>query len=214
MTRLLDLRHEQTEANARDACLLAKGKPVIRKPADVIACMLHQTACWYSVASYQAKASGGDVTLARHRRALGVNAHATAMRHGSTVIAYDALTYVHHGHVANAWSVGLEHEGLYDADGDPMQVPDGIDVGEIIEAGRAYLTHLAETLPALRLVWAHRQSMRAPGRAKTADPGARIFREVGVEHGVKRLGLTIEPDRIFGAGKALPSTWYTEGSTP
>lgn len=210
MTRIVDLRHEQTKENIADACLLdAHGRAVVRDPKDVVAAMLHQTGCWFSVKPYQIKASGGDPVLARHRRALAVNAHSTAMRHGRVVLAYDPLVYVNHGHVANPWSYAIEHEGLYDEDGDPMETPDQIDVGEIIEAGRAALTNAAETLPALKLVWAHRQSMRPGGnrRAKTSDPGARIFREVGIEHGVKKLGLTVEPDRVFGIGKPIPKEW-------
>lgn len=183
---------------------------VMRDPKDAIAACLHQTACWYSVAKYQLAAADGDEALARHTRALGVHAHMTAMRHGRTVVAYDPLAYVNHGHLLNPISVGIEHEGLYDADGEPIGIPAGADVGEIIEAGRAGLSWLAGQLPNLRLIYAHRQSMR-PGKgraAKTADPGARIFREVGVEHGVRKLGLTIEPDKVFGIGRPLPPSWY------
>lgn len=36
----------------------------------------------------------------------------------------------------------------------------------------------------------------------------RSFREVGVEWGVKKLGLKIRPDQVWGAGKALPKNWY------
>lgn len=46
---------------------------------------------------------------------------------------------------------------------------------------------------------------RSSGRI---DPGARIFREVAIEHGVRKLGLTIEPDRVWGTGVALPRAWY------
>lgn len=211
MDRILDWRGRQTHENEQDACELdALGRPIVRKPEDVIAAALHQTACWYSVASYQRKAAGGDEVLARHMRALGVNAHITAMRHGRAVVAYDPLVYVNHGHQLNPFSDAIEHEGLYDADGNPIETPDRVDVGEIIEAGRAALTWLVEQRPTIRLVYAHRQAMRQGGgrRAKTSDPGARIFREVGVEHGVKRLGLTIDPAKVWGIGRQLPPSWY------
>lgn len=205
--RLLDLRHEQTDENRLAACMIGNGKVVKRVPTGVT---LHQTACWYSVAPFQLKASGGDEVLARHRRALAVHAHVTAMRHGRFVVGYDLDEYVQHGQLLNGTDVGLEHEGLYDEDGEPMEMPDRIDVGEIIEAGRAALSWIVEHAPTIRFLHAHRQSMR-PGkdrRPKTSDPGARIFREVGVEHGVKKLGLVIEPDRVWGIGKPLPKSWY------
>jgi hypothetical protein len=206
--RMLDLRSKQTAENVADCCAMAHGVAVRRDPKDVYAAMLHQTGCWFSVDKWRLKRHGGDELAARHERGMEVNAHLTAMRHGRCVIAHDPELYVNHGHNANSWSAGLEHEGLYDADGNPVGLPKGVDIGEIIEAGRAGLTWLAETLPNLRLVWAHRQSMRRPGRAKTADPGRRIFREVGIEHGVKKLGLTIEPERVFGVGKPLALNWY------
>lgn len=210
-SRVLDWRDRTTSAQRAKACKLAGAGRVVMRPAeDVVAAMLHQTGCWYGVAPYQLRAAKGDEELARHTRALGIHAHATAMRHGKAILAHDPLAYVHHGDVANPWSWSLEHEGLYDADGRPLKAPNGIDIGEIIEGGRAALSWAAERLPHLRLVWAHRQSRR-PGRAaKTADPGAVIFREVGIEHGVRKLGLTIEPERVFGAGRPLPPSWYAE----
>lgn len=207
--RLLDLRHEQTEVNRRDACEYRRGAVVMRDPKAVTAIALHQTAVPYSVSERQLKASGGDEALARHRRFLSVNAHVTAGRHGIFVVAHDPLTYVNHGHQLNAFSVGLEHEGLYGVDGVPRENSAHLDVGAIIEAGRAAMTWIVEQCPHITHVYAHRQAMRAPKAAKTADPGARIFREVGVEHGVKRLGLRIEPERTWGTGKPLPRSWYT-----
>jgi hypothetical protein len=206
--RLLDLRHEQTEVNRRDACEYRRGAVVMRDPKAVTGVTLHQTACWYGVSPGQLKASDGDEILARHRRALKVNAHVTAMRHGSFVLAYDLLTYVWHGDLLNATDVGLEEEGLYDADGAPINKPASVKIGDIIDASRAALTYMAEELPALRWVHAHRQSRRAPKAAKTSCCSALFFREVGVEHGVRKLGLRIEPDRTWGTGKPLPRNWY------
>lgn len=211
MSRILDWRGQQTAENERDACELdGLGRPVIRRIEDVTAVALHQTACWYSVAPYQRKAAGGDEVEARHRRALGIHAHMTAMRHGLAVVAYDPRVYVQHGHQLNAFSVGLEHEGHYTEAGEPIEMPDRVDVGAIIEAGRAALSWLVERCPSMRLVYAHRQAMRPGGkrRAKTSDPGARIFREVGIEHGVRRLGLTIDPAKVWGTGRPLPASWY------
>lgn len=208
---ILDWHDQTTPVAAADACLLAKGKPVLRDPAKITHVMLHQTACWYDVAPYQLSAAKGDEVIARHRRALGVHAHVTAMRHGSAVVAYSPAVYVNHGHNANEFSVGIEHEGHYDVDGNPVDMPKGVDVCAILEAGREALTWLREQLPNLRTIIAHRQSMRAGGNRtpKTSDPGARIFREVGVEHGVKRLGLTIDPSATWGIGRPLPANWYS-----
>lgn len=205
--RRLDLRHEQTDVNQRAACKYVGGRPLARTLGTVTGVTLHQTACWYSVNERQRAASGGDEQLARHRRALKVHAHITAMRHGRFVVGHDPLVYVNHGHLLNGQDVGLEHEGLYAVDGAPEGLPKAVEVGEIIEAGREALTWLSEELPALRWLHAHRQSMRAPGRAKTSDPGARIWREVALEHGVKRLGLAVEPERTWGTGKPIPASW-------
>jgi hypothetical protein len=206
---ILDWRDQVTPRQRRDACKHGPWGVVTRPLESVTGAMLHQTACWYGVAPYQARAANGDETLARHRRALDVHAHMTAMRHGSTVVAYGPEVYVNHGDVLNDQTIGLEHEGLYDANGEPLKMPKGVDVGAIIDAGREALTWLVEHAPHVRIVWAHRQSRRAPKAAKTADPGARIFREVGIEHGVKKLGLTIDPEKAFGSGRALPPYWYS-----
>ena len=206
--RLLDLRHLQTLENQRDSCAMVKGKVVQRPIETVTGVTLHQTAAWYSVAKYQLKAAEGDEALARHMRALAINAPITAMRHGKFVVVHGPTDYVYHGHQLNETDLGLEHEGLYDADGNPVKKPPGVDVGEIIEAGRAALTWAVEQCPKMQWVDAHRQAMRRGARAKTSDPGAKIFREVGVEWGVKKLGLKIRPDQVWGAGKALPKNWY------
>lgn len=216
MDRILDWRGRQTLANERDACELdGLGRPIVRTTPPM-AVMLHQTGCWFGVDKHRLRRHGGDEVAARHERGLEVNAHVTAMRHGQAVIAYSPAVYVQHGDVANSISVGLEHEGLYDVDGVPRGLPAGVDVGEIIEAGRAALSWLVETTPSLRLVIAHRQSRRPGGKrvAKTSDPGARIFREVGVEHGVRRLGLTIDPERVWGVGRPLPRDWYDVARSP
>lgn len=110
--------------------------------------------------------------------------------------------------MANPFSTAIEHEGLYDVDGLPMGHPNSVDIGEIIEAGRAAVSWLVEQLPALRLVIAHRQSRTGRKIPKTSDPGRRIFREVGIEHAVKRLGLTIDPAKVWGNGRPLPAGWY------
>jgi hypothetical protein len=206
--RLLDLRHEQTEANRRDACEYRRGAVLMRDPKSITGVTLHQTAAWYSLKPYQIHASKGDTVLARHRRFLPVNAHITAGRHGMFVLGHDLTTYVNHGDLLNPTDVGIENEGLYDANGEPIDKPSSVDVGEIIEAGRAALTYVVESLPNVKFVHAHRQSRRAPKAAKTSCCGARIFLEVAVQHGVRKLGLQIEPDRVWGSGHPLPRNWY------
>lgn len=206
--RLLDLRHEQTEKNRRDACEYRRGAVVMRDPRAITGVTLHQMAKFFGLAPYQIHASKGDLALARHRRFLGVNAHISAGRHGKFVLVYDLETYVQHGDRLNATDVGIEHEGEYTMDGEPVGKPDSVDIGEIIEAGRAALTYVVESLPNVKFVHAHRQSRTAPKAAKTSCCSARIFLEVGVQHGVRKLGLQIEPDRTWGTGVALPRSWY------
>lgn len=205
---ILDWHAKQTPSGPPDVGPLRNGKLTLRDPAKVTGVTLHQTACWYSVDKHQLKAAKGDERLARHTRGMNVHAHLTAMRHGDVVVAHDPLTYLWHGDLWNPTDVGLEHEGDYDADGNPIDLPHGVDVGLIIDAGRQALTWLVERMPQLRHLHAHRQARTPPKAAKTADPGRRIFREVGIEHGVKKLGLTIEPARYLGNGKPLPESWY------
>lgn len=181
---------------------------VQRKLADVKGVCLHQTAAWYSVSPQQLKKAGGDEQLARHTRFLAVNAPATAGRHGKVVLAHSITDYVEHGEQLNAEDYGLEHEGLYDADGNPIKKPNGVDVGEIIEAGRACMEMLVEQCPSLQWVDAHRQARR-PGKgrhAKTSDPGKRIFQEVGM-WAVRKFGLKVRPDMVWGIGRPLPKSW-------
>lgn len=205
--RLLDLRSERTAAQEREACLLGQdGKPASRQPTGIT---LHQTACFFTVAPFQVKASKGDETLARHRRALNVHAHITAFRSGKFVVAYDLDTYVQHGDLLNGEDIGLEHEGLFDVNGVPVSPPRGYDLDAVIEAGRAAVEWIVNERPSVRYIHAHRQSRR-PGKgrtAKTSDPGRRIFQDVGM-WAVRRFGLQIEPDRVLGVGKALPRDWY------
>ena len=208
LVRVLDWRARQTDVNREDACAMMRGKVIMRPLGDVLGITLHQTAAYFSVAPYQLKAAGGDEQLARHTRFLDPNAHSTAGRHGKVVIAHDPAAYVFHGHQLSSFTVGQEHELLCDADGNAIRPPKGWSYDEVIEAGRAGLTWYAENLPNLKFVYAHRQAYRKAKGAKTRCCGARIFKEVGVEHGVKKLGLTTEPNRIWGGGKALPSNWY------
>lgn len=211
--RIVDFRSKQKPQGEDGAVQRVGGKMVIRDPKDVTGVCLHQTACWYGLAKYQLAAAKGDEELARHTRAVEINAHMTAMRHGKAVLTYDPLAYVWHGHGWNPTDVGLEHEGLYDADGNPLKLPAGVKVDEIIEAGRAAMCFLVETLPYLKYVHAHRQAMRVGSHAKAADPGRRIFQEVGM-WACKKYGLAPQPERRIGAGLALPRSWYETALAP
>ncbi len=206
---LIDFRSTQPLELARDACKLGpKRMPIRRDLSTVRVAMLHQTGCFYDVVKYQIKAAHGDPVLARHERARKIHAHATAMRHGSWVWCYEWDMFVQHGDVANGESVGLEHEGLFDADGVPINPPPGFDLDAVIEAGREMLTRAVEDIPNLALVVGHIQSRTPPKRPKTSDPGKRIFRAVGIDHGVRKLGLTIDPAKVWGNGRPIPASWY------
>lgn len=205
--RLLDLRHEQTDRNRRDACEYRRGAVYMRDPKAVTAIAIHQTAAWFSTAAYQVAASKGDHVLARHRRFLAVNAHVTAGRHGKFVVAHDPLAYVNHGHQLNAFTVGLEHEGHYTIDGDPIDAPGSVDVGEVIEADALRCrgsSSSARTSPMSTRTGRRCGHRRARRRATPA----RGSLEVGVQHGVRKLGLKIEPERTWGSGHPLPANWY------
>lgn len=113
------------------------------------------------------------------------------------------------GHV-NRRCVSIEHEGNYaqsydDASRPTYYKPDkfGADVLDDapaqVEASRALLRHLRESLPGLRFVAAHRHIERA----KPGCPGPDLWREVG-EWAIRELSLEEFP---VDGGRPLLSTW-------
>jgi hypothetical protein len=221
-----DLRSEQdyTYPNgARKVKLAAPGVPVMRKAEDVTTIVVHQTAVEFGVSSRAVDAAGGDVELARARRALDVACHAMAFRQGYYVAAHPLLAYVNHGNRFNATSLGLEIDGRYPGlEDDPstaaredLQTTWGGDPSELteatIKAARAALRWLVEEARAagcpIQYVVAHRQS----SDSRRSDPGQGIWREVVLKYAVAELGLIAKRESPWREGRPIPVEWDPDG---
>lgn len=181
----------------------------VERPLEAVTgATLHATGCYLSPGKEALRRAGGDVILARAERAIGVHAHITCFRDGTAVQGYPLSWYVYHGHAFCSTDVGIEHEGNWGVDGVPVGTPDDYDIGRVIDAGRAALTRLAESLPNLRYVHLHRQTRGS----KPACPGPVIAREVGL-WACRKLGLTFEPERTWRDGKPIPPPWLAGDPT-
>lgn len=202
---LLDLRHEQPLSGPKlSGKLDRKGWLVQRDPREITALVLHQTAVRFGASRAAINAAKGDKDLARHRRALGVNAHVTAFDDGTFVPAYPLRAYVWHGNSSNDRSIGLECEGLYNGiPGGAADEPSDL----LIQTAREACTWIVEAARAegatIRHVLAHRQF----ASSRRADPGWAIWQRVAIDHCEKVLGLTPLPNLAERDGKPIPRAW-------
>ena len=184
------------------------GRAVVRDPKTVTGVTLHQTACRFDVTKANVIRHGGEAQ-ARRRRALDVAAHMTCFQQGDAVLAYPMLWYVYHGNTLNASTFGLELEGLFDGD---SYEPRGFD--KLIEAGREGLKVLVDEGRKLgcpiEFLYAHRQV----SSSRRADPGAMLWREVGIEYGVKVLKLKVNNDFARDGGRPIPHVWDPTSNQP
>ena len=161
------------------------GKVATRTPTGIT---LHQTWCWF----------GAKDDAARHRRALNVHAHWTCFRDGTAVLAYPLDWIVYHGNELNGTDVGIECEGMYEANGALRTPPAGVDVGRIVAAAREAITETVRRCPTVQYIHAHRQS----SRSRANDPGAYLWHEVAL-WAVRECGLIAQPMLAIGDGQAL-----------
>lgn len=210
--RGFDVRSEQLPGGPPKACLTKKGLIVKRRIEDVDTLLLHQTGCNFGVSPSQIRAAGGDPELAQFMRAKDVHAHATAFDEGAFVIAFDLLDHVWHGNGANPYSIGLEGEGLFN--GEPGGKTNGNPskrrtepTGLLIDTYRALCTVVVEEIArrggAIRFYEPH----RLHAKSRRSDPGWMVYREVGIEHCEKKLGLQPRPLHVTRDGLPVPSSW-------
>lgn len=220
---VLDLRAEQKNPpRARDGRITSATtgyahRKVARErdPRDVDSIVLHQTACTF----------GPDDAAKRHRRALGIAAHATVFRDGTLVLAAPVSWYMNHGNGLNARSIGLEVEGHYAGVADDPETPRREDLAstwqsheptpltdETIAAAREGIRVLVEEARAwgatIRYVLAHRQS----SATRRSDPGELLWRAVVLEYAVPALGLATDPKLVVGDGRPVPREWDPAGA--
>lgn len=205
--KILDLRATQKPAGPDPKCgRIVAGKLAMRDPSTVDAICLHQTGVWFGVSREQRLAAGGDESLARHRRALKIHAHATTFRDGVTVAAYPLLAYVWHGNGANARSIGLEVEGLYNgAPGGKYDEPTPEVIRGALDAVRWLVGAAKADGATIRYIVAHRQY----SRSRRADPGWSLWRGVAMSCGLEML-----PDLTDRDGAPIPGTWDPSQSEP
>lgn len=204
MSTFLDLRAHQTATGPAGACRLHRGRMLIRDPKAVDTIGLHQTAVNFGVRPYQVKAAGGDALLAQFMRAKKVHSHVTAFDEGTFAFAYPLLAYVNHGNGMNPFAIALEGEGLFD--GMPVfKRPNPSDI--LIDCMRDACTKIVEEAAKegaeMRYVDAHRQHSADRG----GDPGWYVWREVAIEHCVRKLGLATT-DRTTRKGRTIPESWF------
>jgi hypothetical protein len=218
---VVDLRYKQSNPSPKSRA--RRGKTVLRQPGSIIGIVVHQTACEFGVSRRAVAAADGDRDLAQQMRALRVANHMMAYREGWAVIANDFHRYIYHGNRFNAYSLGLEIEGLYSGVVDnPDTAPDEADrstwggkpqeVTDLLVATACAALHYmiidgrAMGMP-LRYIWAHRQS----SANRRSDPGEEIWRRIVLEYAVPELGLITQPTHIVGNGKSIPQEWDPQG---
>lgn len=204
MTRFYDVRSEYRYDPTDTAEKLFRGKVVQRDPKRIVNLCLHQTAVTFGVSASQIKAAGGDAQLAQFMRAKRVNAHCTVFDEGAAVLAYPLRNYVQHGNGANATSIGIEIEGLYNGlPGGERPEPTEVTIQTARDACSWIVSEAAKEGIAILGVVAHRQY----SGDRRADPGWAIWQRIAIEHCEHVLGLSPMPTLTDRKGRPIPREW-------
>lgn len=221
---IFDLRALQTDPAPHTR--VRHGKTVQRDPSMVVGITLHQTACHFGVAKYQAMAAGGDKEAAQRRRALNIAAHAVAFREGWVVLPHKLTSYVYHANGLNGPTLGFEVEGIYagledDPDTAPREdrlttwgprPPDKVDERTVVTARMGLLKLVSEGAREgmdLRYLYGHRQS----SATRRADPGEGLWKAI-VPWAEQQLGLKADLTRTLDNGRPIPRAWSGIGHDP
>lgn len=201
---IVDLRHEQSKAGPESCGKVVRGALVMRDPKTVDTIVGHQMGVFMGVAPYMVQAAKGDRALAKHRRALKVHAHVSAFIDGAFVPAYEPMAYLYHGNGSNAYSVGVETEGLYNGiPGGKLDEPSDL----VIEATREACTWLVEECARVGSTLRYYEAHRQHAASRRSDPGHRLWQAVYVEHCERVLGLKPRPDVTTRDGRPIPRMW-------
>jgi len=193
---------------------------VMRGSGEITGVTLHQMACTYGVSAQQVKAAGGNKSMARANRMMNIPAHACAMSTELGVVVHSPLAaFLHHAHAFNDDTLGLEVEGLYAGVKDVRSTMWNADEvaylsNTAILSARAALKYLVEEgrdlgMP-IQWLYAHRQTYGD----KTGDPGSEIWQYVGLDYGVKVLGLKVRNDHTRRDGNPIPKDWDPDATAP
>jgi len=222
---LVDLRAEQDfdYPNGKRKVKKRGTAVVYRDPKTIDTIVVHQTACEFGVSNRAVTAAGGNIELARARRALDVACHALAFRHGYFVAAHPLTAYVQHGNRFNDRSLGLEIEGRYAGlVDDPSTVaredlattwggkPTTLDERTAKTACDALAWLVEEAARegiVIRRVVSHRQS----SDTRRSDPGQEIWRVVVLDFARDVMGLEVVRVSPWREGRPVPIEWDPDG---
>ena len=219
-----DLRNEQDYRypHGRRKTRMAGLAPVMRRVEDIDTLVLHQTAVEYGVSDRAVREAGGDVELARARRALDAACHVMVFRKGYYVESHPLLALVSHAGRLNPRSIGLEIEGRYPGlMDDPSTLPRedlettwGGDPTVLTEAAvksacnaiDKIMIRMAELGGRLRYVAPHRIS----SDARRADPGQEPWQRIALDYAVAVHGLEPVNESPWTQGRHVPTEWDPE----
>lgn len=135
-----------------------------------------------------------------------VGAHYIVMNDGKIGQLYDNLDYINASNGFNNRSVAIEFAGNFPDtkfkwwDGSSNRTL--LTPAQIL-GGRCLMSVLQSQLPALKYVYAHRQSSSSRGN----DPGPDIWKQVG-EWAIGKFGLTDKlPQPFINKGASIPDAW-------
>ena len=201
-----------------------RGNAVVRRDlADVDTLVVHQAGAEYGVSKRAIANAGGDVELARARRALDVACHVMAFRQGYFVAAHDLDVYVNHAGRFNAKSYCLEIDGRYpgladDPDtaaredlrttwgGDPTTLTDDT-VRAACDAVEWIFEEAIRRGGGIKKVKGHRQS----SDTRRSDPGEEIWRRVVLDFARDQVGLEVVRESPWRKGRPVPVAWDPDG---
>lgn len=180
---------------------IIRGRVVERDLRDVRGITLHQTACYFGPGKIPKGKTREEMI---HERALRVHAHTTIFGDGVAVLGYPRSWHVYHAHDFCPDTIGHEHEGLFDEDGNVIDAPADYSLERVIIGGREAIEKALEECTSIEYLRLHRQTTDKP-----ACPGRVIHREVGL-WSAKRWGLRLDPDLVRRDGSPIPMEWRTD----
>ena len=218
-----DLRDEQDYVYPRGANKVRKrgGSVVMRDPSAIDTIIVHQTGCEFGVSKRAIATAGGDVELARARRALDVACHVLAFRNGYFVAAHPLLAYVNHAGRDNAPSLCLEIEGRYPGIADKPHTMAREDLNttwggepttltsQTVGASIAALSWMIQKARALGCPIAKIKTHRQSSDTRRSDPGEEIFKRV-VLVVAELFDLEVVYESLSRHGRPVPVEWDAE----
>lgn len=220
-----DLRREQDYVypNGKNKCKMRGRRPVMRKPAEIDTLVIHQTACEFGVSRRAVRAAGGDVELARARRALDVACHVMSYRRGYFVASHPFRAYVNGAGRLNPRAVHLEVEGRYPGLLDDPETLPREDLqttwggapseftGDTYEGACAAVDFMVRQCAAEGIKLKYVAPHRISSDKRRSDPGEEIWRSVALGYAYEKHGLKPQRESRWNQGRPVPVAWDPDG---